>query len=77
MSLVLPQTPPPEQELLRCHKMGTSLFDSDVRTLLRKTIAQTLEFVGFDNATEEALEAMCMEVDTCLYFPYFGHNGLY
>ncbi|KAF7933967.1 uncharacterized protein EAE98_003676 [Botrytis deweyae] len=64
MSPVLPQTPPPELELSRPDKMESSLFDSDVRMLLRRTICQTLEHVGFDRATEEALEAMCAEVDT-------------
>ncbi|APA07586.1 hypothetical protein SS1G_00901 [Sclerotinia sclerotiorum 1980 UF-70] len=64
ISPVLPQTPPPELELPHTDKMESSLFDSDVRTLLRKTICQTLAHVGYDRATEEALEAMCMQVDT-------------
>ncbi|KAI9643997.1 hypothetical protein NHQ30_007349 [Ciborinia camelliae] len=61
---ILPHTPPPESELLHTDKMESSLFDSDVRTLLRKSICQTLAHVGYDKATEEALEAMCLEVDT-------------
>ncbi|QSZ33376.1 hypothetical protein DSL72_002964 [Monilinia vaccinii-corymbosi] len=64
VSPVLPQTPPPEQELCYTDTMESALFDSDVRTLLRKTICQTLAHVGFDRATEEALEAMCLEIDT-------------
>lgn len=76
MSPVLPQTPPPELELSRTDKMESSLFDSDVRMLLRRSICQTLEHVGFDRATEEALEAMCAEVDTCLYILTCGPRSL-
>ncbi|PQE10907.1 bromodomain associated protein [Rutstroemia sp. NJR-2017a WRK4] len=59
----LPQTPPPEHEIAFEIK-SVSLFDSNVRQLLRRSVASALDFVGFDSATEEALEAMCAEVDT-------------
>ncbi|KAM3082656.1 hypothetical protein ACMFMF_002311 [Clarireedia jacksonii] len=59
----LPQTPPPEHEI-KLEIKSVSLFDSNVRQLLRRSVALALDYVGFDSATEEALEAMCAEVDT-------------
>jgi transcription initiation factor TFIID subunit 8 len=41
------------------------LFDEKPRKLLSRAVALALEHVGFDAASQEALEAMCAEVDTC------------
>lgn len=40
---------------------GAPLFDDNMRLLLQRSIAMTLQYVGFDTATEEALEGMVSE----------------
>jgi transcription initiation factor TFIID subunit 8 len=60
----LPNTPPPEEDL----SPGTGkrrMFDEDPHQLLLRSVALTLEHVGFTAATPESLEAMCAEVETC------------
>jgi hypothetical protein len=42
-----------------------SMFDDDPHRLLLRSVALTLEHVGFTAASPEALEAMCAEADTC------------
>jgi transcription initiation factor TFIID subunit 8 len=62
----LPNTPPPEEEL----SVGSSkrpLFDEDPHQLLLRSVALTLEHVGFTAASPESLEALCAEVDTCQF----------
>jgi len=60
----LPQTPPPEEDLIA--SIGkTHLFDDEQRQFLLRSVALTLEHVGFSGAQEEALEALCAEVDAC------------
>jgi len=59
----LPQTPPPE-DVVSVNITKTLLFDEEPRELLIRTIALALEYVGFEGATEEALESFCAEVET-------------
>jgi len=59
----LPQTPPPDDS----PKIDVSrepLFDDDVQKLLSRSVATILKHVGFDGATEEALEGVCSQVST-------------
>jgi len=60
----LPQTPPPD-DAPKIDVSREPLFDDDVRQLLSRSVATTLKHVGFDGATEEALEGICSEVSTC------------
>ncbi|PMD23670.1 hypothetical protein NA56DRAFT_567975 [Hyaloscypha hepaticicola] len=60
---ILPNTPPPEEDVGPFFK-NRPVFDDDLHQLLLRSIALTLEHVGFDAATPESLEAMCAEVET-------------
>jgi hypothetical protein len=59
----LPNTPPPE-EFLNLSTQKNVFPDDDPRQLLSRSVALTLEHVGFDSASPEALEAVCSQVDT-------------
>jgi len=61
---ILPNTPPPEDDVGPVFK-NRPVFDDDPHQLLLRSIALTLEHVGFNAATPESLEAMCAEVKTC------------
>jgi hypothetical protein len=63
----LPHTPPPEEELDIVTPTKISMFDDDPHQLLLRSVALILEHVGFTAASQEALEAVCAEVDTCQY----------
>lgn len=41
------------------------LFDEKPRQLLMRSVALTLEHVGFNGASAEAIEAICSEAETC------------
>jgi hypothetical protein len=56
---------PPSDELSLPLCPEIELFDEKPRKLLSRAVALALEHVGFDAASQEALEAMCAEVDTC------------
>jgi transcription initiation factor TFIID subunit 8 len=60
---------PPPEELLQLNLSNGALFDEKPRKLLTRAVALALEYVGFDGASSEALEAMCTEAETCQY-PY-------
>ena len=47
------------------------MFDDDPHQLLLRSVALALEHVGFTGASQEALEAMCAEVETCEYSVLF------
>ena len=64
---ILPRTPPPEKDLDVITPTKISMFDDDPHRLLLRSVALTLEHVGFTAASLEALEAVCAEVDTCQY----------
>lgn len=68
---VLPVTPPPEDDLKpQSIAISDPLFDGDPRRLLLRASILALEHVGFDAATDEALESLCSEVDACQYIYY-------
>lgn len=60
----LPNTPPPEEELSRAPSRKP-IFDEDPYQLLLRSVALTLEHVGFTGASPESLEALCAEAETC------------
>jgi transcription initiation factor TFIID subunit 8 len=60
----LPNTPPPEEDLSSVPSKRP-MFDEDPHQLLLRSVALTLEHVGFTGASPESLEAMCAEVETC------------
>ena len=62
---ILPQTPNPEEDLHMAILAGTPMFNDTPRELLSRSVATILEHVGFSGASEEAMEALCAEVDTC------------
>lgn len=64
---ILPHTPPPEEELRKTNVIQTPMFNDDPRELLSRSVAIILEHVGFSGASEEALEALCAQVDACQY----------
>lgn len=64
---ILPQTPPPEENIHKAKVVQTPLFNDDPRELLLHSVAVILEHVGFSGASEEALEALCGQVDACQY----------
>ncbi|RFU31860.1 hypothetical protein B7463_g4484, partial [Scytalidium lignicola] len=70
---VLPVTPPPEEDL-RSHAVAIAdpLFDGDPRKLLFRAIILALDHVGFDAATDEALESLCSEVDSYVTHFLYG-----
>ncbi|PMD65987.1 uncharacterized protein K444DRAFT_486982, partial [Hyaloscypha bicolor E] len=59
----LPNTPPPEEDTSPIPSQRR-MFDDDPHQLLLRSVALTLEHVGFTAATPESLEAMCAEVET-------------
>lgn len=62
----LPQTPPPEGViLLKANVTENPLFNDNPQELLQRSVAAILQHVGFSGATQEALEALCAQVDTC------------
>lgn len=66
---MLPNTPPPEEHLNPV-SINRRTFNEDPHQLLLRSIALTLEHVGFTAATPESLEAMCSEVETCQFWCY-------
>ena len=59
-----PQTPPPEEPVAA--KVGkVEFFNDGPHQLLFRSVALTLEHVGFSGATPEAMEALCAEAETC------------
>ena len=62
----MPQTPPPEEDPNPVSIKGR-MFDDDPHQLLVRSIALTLQHVGFAAATPESLEAMCAQVETCSF----------
>ena len=60
----LPQTPPPEKDLQPKLAMSVA-FDTHPKELLLRSVAETLKYVGFHGASQEALEAFASRVDTC------------
>jgi len=61
------QTPPPEETLYMASVSKTPLFNDNPRELLRRSVAAILLHVGFSGAKEDALEALCSQVETCQY----------
>jgi transcription initiation factor TFIID subunit 8 len=62
----LPSTPPPEEELNMAPSKAP-MFDEDPHRLLLRSVALTLEHVGFTAASPESLEALCAEAETCQF----------
>lgn len=70
-----PQEIPPQpqdiplqpQEISLPTPLEAELFNDKPRGLLSRAIALALEHVGFDGASQEAMEAMCEEVESCQY----------
>lgn len=67
----LPRTPPSEEDLNIATPTRMAMFDDDPHQLLLRSVALALEHVGFTGASQEALEAMCAEVETCEYSVLF------
>lgn len=61
----MPHTPPSEEEFDMFRAEAPKMFDDDPHQLMLRSIALTLEHVGFSGATTEAMQAFCAEVDTC------------
>ncbi|KAE8452908.1 hypothetical protein EG329_013180 [Mollisiaceae sp. DMI_Dod_QoI] len=59
----LPNTPPAE-DILEYGAQKVSFSDDDPHRLLLRSVGLALELVGFNAASQEALEAICSEVDT-------------
>jgi transcription initiation factor TFIID subunit 8 len=60
------QSPPLEEDIVPSVPK-TPLFDEIPRQLLLRSVVLALEHVGFTGAQDEALEAICSEVDACMY----------
>lgn len=45
--------------------VNLDLFDEKPRQLLMRSVAITLEHVGFDAASPEAIEAICSQAEAC------------
>jgi len=63
----LPHTPPPDEDLPMAKVIEALMFNDAPRELLLRSVATILQHVGFSGASEEALEALCAEVDSCQY----------
>ena len=50
----------------KCRALNVDLFDEKPAQLLKRTVAITLEHVGFEGASEEAIEALCSEAEICM-----------
>ncbi|KAH8811854.1 transcription factor TFIID complex subunit 8 C-term-domain-containing protein [Xylogone sp. PMI_703] len=69
----LPVTPPPEEDLRpEAVAIADPLFDGDPRKLLLRSIILALDYIGFDAATDEALESLCAEVDAYVTHFLYG-----
>jgi len=67
-SHVAPLIPKPEREIIITAKVHTGpIFDDAPQKLLQRSCALVLDHVGFDGASQEALDALCSEVDSCWY----------
>ncbi|TAQ90067.1 hypothetical protein B7494_g1614 [Chlorociboria aeruginascens] len=58
-----PETPPPDSSI-GPDLTWPQLFDDEAQELLKRSIAQALEYVGFDGATPEAMESFCASVES-------------
>lgn len=61
------EIPPQPQDIPLPTPLEAELFNDKPRGLLSRAIALALEHVGFDGASQEAMEAMCEEVESCQY----------
>lgn len=60
-------TPPSKDVRPQPHCAEGPFFDTAAQELLLRSVSLALEYVGFQGADPEALNALCNEADTCKY----------